>query len=50
MSNNTPKDRFYIRPPKPVADMTEEELDAFAEEVYERIMGTLPDRDETDTK
>jgi hypothetical protein len=39
-----------MRPSKPANEMTPEEIRAFAEEVYDRIMGTLPERDENDEK
>ena len=44
MNNHNPNDRVYVRPSKPVNEMTPEEIRAFAEEVYDRIMGTLPER------
>ena len=50
MSDHNPNDRFYMRPSKPANEMTPEEIRAFAEEVYDRIMGTLPERDENDEK
>ena len=48
MSDHNPNDRIYMRPSKPANEMTPEEIRAFAEEVYDRIMGTLPERDEND--
>ena len=42
MSEKNSKQRTYMRPPKPVNKMTEEELDAFATAMYERMMGLLP--------
>jgi hypothetical protein len=50
MSDHNPNDRIYMRPSKPANEMTPEEIRAFAEEVYDRIMGTLPERDENDEK
>jgi len=50
MSDHNPNDRIYMRPSKPANEMTPEEIHAFAEEVYDRIMGTLPERDENDEK
>ena len=49
MSDHNPNDRVYVRPSKPVNEMTPEEIRAFAEEVYDRIMGTIPER-ESDEK
>jgi len=43
MSDQNPNDRIYIKPNKPATEMTEEEIHAFAEEMYNRIMGTLPE-------
>ena len=50
MSDHNPNDRIYMRPNKPSNEMTEEEISAFAEEMYERIMGTLPERKVDDEK
>jgi hypothetical protein len=50
MSDHNPNDRIYMRPNKPANDMTEEEIHAFAEEMYNRIMGTLPERKVDDEK
>jgi len=50
MSDHNPNDRIYMRPSKSANEMTPEEIRAFAEEVYDRIMGTLPERDENDEK
>jgi hypothetical protein len=50
MNDRNPNDRIYMRPGKPANEMTSEEIRAFAEEVYDRIMGTLPERDENDEK
>ena len=50
MSDHNPNDRVYVRPSKPATEMTEEEIHAFAEEMYNRIMGTLPERKENDEK
>ena len=48
MSEKNLKQRTYMRPPKPVNKMTEEELDAFATAMYERMMGLLPGQRESD--
>ena len=42
MSEKNRKRRVHMRPTKPVQKMTEEELDAFATAMYERMMGLLP--------
>ena len=41
MSDHNPNDRIYMRPNKPSNEMTEEEISAFAEEMYERIVGQI---------
>jgi hypothetical protein len=43
MSENNRKKRVYMKPNKPATEMTEEEIRAFAEEMYNRIMGTIPE-------
>ena len=50
MSKNSRKKRVYMKPNKPATEMTEEEMHAFAEEMYNRIMGTLPEHKENDEK
>ena len=50
MSEINRKKRVYMKPNKPATEMTEEEIHAFAEEMYNRIMGTLPKRKESDEK
>ena len=50
MSESNSKKRVYMKPNKPATEMTEEEIRAFAEEMYNRIMGTLPKRKESDEK
>ncbi len=50
MSENNRKKRVYMKPSKPATEMTEEEINAFAEEMYNRIMGTLPERKVDDEK
>jgi hypothetical protein len=42
MSDHNPNDRIYMRPNKPANEMTEE--------MYNRIMGILPGREESDEK
>ena len=50
MSDHNPNDRVYMRSSKPANEMTPEEIRAFAEEMYDRIMGTLPERKDGDEK
>ena len=50
MSESNRKKRVYMKPNKPATEMTEEEIHAFAEEMYNRIMGTLPERKVDDEK
>ena len=50
MSENNRKKRVYMKPNKPATEMTEEEIHAFAEEMYERIMSTLPESKVDDEK
>ena len=48
MSESNSKKRVYMKPNKPATEMTEEEIHAFAEEMYTRIMGTLPELKQAD--
>ena len=48
MSEKNPKRRVYLRPSKPANEMTEAEISAFATAMYERMMGLLPDTNESD--
>ena len=41
MNDRIPNDRIYLRSNKPLNEMTPEEIRAFAEELYERIMGQM---------
>ena len=41
MIERNPIDRIYLRSNKPLDEMTPEEIRAFAEEMYERIMGQM---------
>ena len=50
MSDLNPDARVYMRSSKPANEMTPEEIRAFAEEMYNRIMGTLPERKVDDEK
>ena len=42
MPEKNPKRRVYSRPIKPVKEMTEAEIEAFATAMYEQMMGLLP--------
>ena len=48
MSESNSKKRVYMKPNKPAAELTEEEIRAFAEEMYERIMGQRSADKQTD--
>jgi hypothetical protein len=48
MSDHNPNDRMYMRSNKPANKMTAEEIRAFAEEMYERIMGQMSADKKTD--
>ena len=48
MSDHNPIDRIYLRSNKPLDEMTDEELRAFAEEMYERIIGQMSADKQTD--
>ena len=50
MSEKNRKRRVYMKPNKPATEMTEEEISAFAKAMFDRIMGTLPEREESDEK
>ena len=50
MSKSNRKKRIYMKPNKAANEMTPEEINAFAEEMYNRIMGTLPERKVDDEK
>ena len=38
VSDHNPNDRLYVRVPKPLDEMTLEEIHEFAEDTYEQIM------------
>jgi hypothetical protein len=42
MTSQSPKKR-YFKPEKPVNQMTDEELDAFAASVFDRLLGDIED-------
>ena len=48
MSDHDPNDRIYMRSNKPLDEMTPEEIRAFAEEMYERIVGQMSADKQTD--
>ena len=48
MSDHNPNDRIYVRSDKPADEMTPEEIRAFAEEMYERIIGQMSGDKQTD--
>ena len=48
MSDHNPNDRIYMRSNKPANEMTQEEIRAFAEEMYEQIMGQMSADKKTD--
>ena len=48
MSDHNPNDRVYMRSNKPLDEMTPEETRAFAEEMYERIIGQMSADIQTD--
>ena len=50
MNEKTPNERIYLRPSKPLNEMTEKEIRTFAEETYEQIIRSLADKKNTETK
>ena len=50
MNKNSPNERIYLRPSKPINEMTDEEIRIFAEETYEQIICTLAEKKNTETK
>ena len=48
MSDHNPDARVYMRSSKPANEMTPEEIRAFAEEMYERIIGQMSGDKQTD--
>jgi len=49
LEKNTLTERIYLRLPKPLNEMTEEEIRMFAEETYEQIVCALGDKKNTET-
>lgn len=50
MNKSSPKELVYLRPSKPVNEMTKEEIRALAEETYEQIIRALAEKKNTETK
>ena len=48
MNERNPIDHIYLRSNKPLDEMTPEEIRAFAEEMYERIMDQMSADKQTD--
>jgi len=49
MNENNPNERIYLRPSKPVNEMTKKEIRDFAEETYEQIIRTLAEKKNIET-
>ncbi len=50
MNKNSPNERIYLRPSKPLNEMTDKEIRTLAEETYEQIIRNLADKKNTETK
>ncbi len=50
VSDHNSNDRVYVRVPKPLDEMTPEEIHEFAEETYEQIMKLMRGGEDTDEK
>ena len=50
MNESNPNERIYLRPSKPLNEMTDEEIRTLAEETYEQIIRALADKKNTETK
>jgi hypothetical protein len=50
MTENNPNERVYLRPSKPINEMTNEEIRTLAEETYEQIIRALAEKKNTETK
>ena len=50
MNTDNPNERIYLRPNKPLNEMTDEEIRTLAEESYEQIIRTLAEKKNTETK
>ena len=50
MTENNPNERVYLRPSKPINEMTNDEIRTLAEETYEQIICALAEKKNTETK
>jgi hypothetical protein len=50
VNKNSPNERIYLRPSKPLNEMTDKEIRTLAEETYEQIIRNLADKKNTETK
>ena len=50
MNEKNPNERIYLRPSRPLNEMTDNEIRALAEETYEQIIRTLAEKKNTETK
>ena len=50
MNEVTPNARIYLRPSKPLNEMTKEEIRTLAEDTYEQIVRALAEKKNTETK
>ena len=50
MNENSPNERIYLCPSKPLNEMTDEEIRTLAEETYEQIIRALAEKKNTETK
>ena len=44
MNNHNPNERIYLRPSKPVNEMTKDEIRALAEDTYEQIIRAFAEK------
>jgi len=49
MNEKKPNERIYLRPSRPLNEMTDDEIRALAEETYEQIIRTLTEKKNTET-
>ena len=50
MNENSTNERIYLRPSKPLNEMTDEEIRTLAEDTYEQIIRTLAETKNTKTQ
>jgi len=50
VNENSPNEHIYLRPSKPLNEMTDEEIRTLAEETYEQIIRALAEKKNTETK